>query len=42
MQDFQTIYKRAGGRRKYNATRRFLANERRLEVIKVNETLGMV
>lgn len=40
MQNFQSICKRAGGRRKYNATQRLLANKRRLEIIKLMKLWG--
>lgn len=40
MQYFQSICRQAGRRRKYNAIRRLLANERRLEVIKLMRLWG--
>lgn len=40
MQDFQSICKRAGGRRKYNATRQLIAQQRRLEIIRLMNLWG--
>lgn len=40
MQNFQSICKLAGRRRKYNATQRLLANERKLEIIKLMKLWG--